>query len=195
MLRTLRPALSLFVLLSALTGLAYPYFVTALSQAGFAWQANGSVLADGHTNIGSALIGQTWSAPGDFWGRPSATSPQSYNGLASGGSNIGMTNPAQLDAVRQRVAALHDADPDNKQAIPVDLVTASGSGLDPDISLAAARYQVNRVARVRKLSPQDVQTLVERTAHRPVLGMLGTPVVNVLELNAALDGIRLHPVN
>ena len=193
MSRLLRPALSLFVGFTLLLGLVYPLLVTALAQAVFAWQANGSVLAVAGRPIGSALIGQSFSAPRDFWGRPSATSPLPYDGLASGGSNLGPSNPAQLAAVRARVAALRSADPaEAGRPVPVDLVTASGSGLDPDISLAAADYQLRRVARARGLDVSQVRRLVARHARRPWLGVFGEPRVDVLQLNLALDG--LHPV-
>ena len=184
----LRPALSLLILLTLVTGLLYPLAVTGLAQLFFPWQANGSVLTrDGHA-VGSALIGQNFTAPGDFWGRPSATATYPYNGLASGGSNLGPTNPALLDAVKARIAALRAADPGNTAPVPVDLVTASASGLDPDISLAAARYQAPRVARARHLPLARVQALIDAQAHPRWLGLFGTPRVNVLELNLALDG-------
>lgn len=184
----LRPALSLLILLTLVTGLLYPLAVTGLAQLFFPWQANGSVLTrDGHA-VGSALIGQNFTAPGDFWSRPSATSPYPDNGLASGGSNLGPTNPALLDAVKARIAALRAADPGNTAPVPVDLVTASASGLDPDISLAAARYQAPRVARARHLPLARVQALIDAQARHRWLGLFGAPRVNVLELNLALDG-------
>ncbi len=193
MSRLLRPALTLFVGFTLLLGLAYPLLVTAIAQAVFPWQANGSVLAVGGRPIGSAWIGQSFSAPKYFWGRPSATSPQPYDGLASGGSNLGPTNPAELAAVKAQVEALRSADPaEAGKPVPVDLVTASGSGLDPDISLAAADYQVRRVASVRGLQVSQVRKLVARHARRPWLGVFGEPRVDVLRLNLALDG--LHPV-
>lgn len=189
MLRLFRPALTLFVFLTVLTGLIYPMAVTGIAQALFPWRANGSVIAVGGKPMGSALIGQAFSAPRYFWSRPSATSPYPDNGLASSGSNLGPTNPALLDAVKARIAALRAADPDNQAPIPVDLVTASASGLDPDISLAAAEYQRDRVARARHLTPQQVQAVIDRCARHPWLDLFGTPRVNVLELNLALDGI------
>ncbi|MGA8008927.1 MAG: potassium-transporting ATPase subunit KdpC, partial [Thiomonas sp.] len=143
---------------------------------------------------GSTLIGQAWSAPGDFWGRPSATSPQPYNGLASGGSNLGPTNPAEIAAVKARIDALHAADPGNQAPVPVDLVTASGSGLDPEISLAAAEYQRMRVARARHMDPGQVQKLINAYARRPFLGIVGEPRVNVLALNLALDRVTASPI-
>ncbi len=192
MSRLLRPALTLFVGFTLLLGLVYPLLVTALAQAVFPWQANGSVLAVAGRPVGSALIGQSFSAPKYFWGRPSATSPQPYNGLASGGSNLGPTNPAELAAVKANVEALRSADPaEAGKPVPVDLVTASGSGLDPDISLAAADYQVRRVARARGLQVSQVRELLVRHARRPWLGVFGEPRVDVLRLNLALDG--LHP--
>ncbi|CAZ86834.1 potassium translocating ATPase, subunit C [Thiomonas arsenitoxydans] len=184
----LRPALSLLILLTLITGLLYPLAVTGLAQLVFPWQANGSVLARQGRAVGSALIGQNFTAPGYFWSRPSATATYPYNGLASGGSNLGPTNPALREAVRARIAALRAADPGNTAPVPVDLVTASASGLDPDISLAAARYQAARVARVRHLPLARVQALIDAQAHPRWLGLFGTPRVNVLELNLALDG-------
>lgn len=189
-LNALRPALSLFLLLSALTGLAYPLLVTALAQTLFPERAAGSLIRDGEQLTGSALIGQPFSSPGHFWSRPSATAPQPYNGAASGGSNLGANNRVLIDAVAQRVAALRAADPDNRAPVPVDLVTASASGLDPDISLAAARYQAARVARARGIDPAAVEALIERHARHPWLGFVGEPRVNVLALNRALAALR-----
>lgn len=194
MFRTLRPAVSLFLALSLLTGLFYPLVITSIAQIAFPWRANGSVIAVHGTPVGSTLIGQAWSAPGDFWGRPSATSPQPYNGLASGGSNLGPTNPAEIAAVKARIDALHAADPGNQAPVPVDLVTASGSGLDPEISLAAAVYQRMRVARARHMDPGQVQKLINAYARRPFLGILGEPRVNVLALNLALDRVTASPI-
>ncbi|WP_304013025.1 potassium-transporting ATPase subunit KdpC [Methyloversatilis discipulorum] len=189
-LHALRPALSLFLLLSALTGLAYPLLVTALAQTLFPERAAGSLIRDGEQLTGSALIGQPFSSPGHFWSRPSATAPQPYNGAASGGSNLGANNRVLIDAVAQRVAALRAADPDNRAPVPVDLVTASASGLDPDISLAAARYQAARVARARGVDPAAVEALIDRHARHPWLGFIGEPRVNVLALNRALAALR-----
>ena len=186
--RTLRPALSVFVMLTLVTGLAYPLLVTGIAQLVFPFTANGSVVSVDGKPVGSALIGQSFSAPKYFWGRPSATSPMANNGLASGGSNLGSNNPALLDAVKGRIEALRAADPGNTQAVPVDLVTASGSGLDPEISLAAAHYQAARIARSRSLPVAQVQALIELNAMRPWLGVIGEPRVNVLALNLALDG-------
>jgi K+-transporting ATPase ATPase C chain len=185
----LRPALVLFAALTLLVGVAYPLVVTGVAQTVFPRQAGGSlVLRDGKP-IGSSLIGQSFADPKHFWGRPSATSPQPYDGTASTGSNLGPLNPALVDAVKRRVEALRAADPGQTAPAPVDLVTASGSGLDPDISVAAARYQVARVARARGLPPGRVQELVTQHIERPWLPFIGEPVVNVLRLNLALDAM------
>ncbi|VTU18510.1 potassium-transporting ATPase subunit KdpC [Variovorax sp. PBL-E5] len=182
-----RPALVLFALLSALTGLVYPLVVTGAAQAVFPSQAAGSlVVRDGHA-IGSTLIGQNFSDPGHFWGRPSATAPMPYNAAASGGSNLGPSNPALVDAVKGRIEALRAADPGNTAPVPADLVTASASGLDPHISPAAARYQAARVARLRKLPPDRVEQLIDDHTEGAFLGLLGERRVNVLALNLALD--------
>lgn len=186
----LRPALVLFAVLTLVTGVAYPLAVTGAAQALFPHQANGSlVLRDGKP-IGSALIGQNFSDATYFWGRPSATGTAPYNATASGGSNLGPLNPALTEAVKARIDALRAADPGNAAPVPVDLVTASASGLDPDISPAAARYQVARVARARGLAPDSVQALVDAHAQAPLLGFLGEPRVNVLRLNMALVSLR-----
>ncbi|AVQ83201.1 MULTISPECIES: potassium-transporting ATPase subunit KdpC [unclassified Variovorax] len=182
-----RPALVLFVLLSALTGLIYPMAVTGAAKAVFPAQAAGSLVVLDGTTVGSKLIGQNFSDPKHFWGRPSATAPQPYNGVASGGSNQGPLNPALTDAVKARVEALRAADPGNTAPVPVDLVTASASGLDPDISPAAARYQAARVARVRGIPVDRVNTLIADNTEGPKWGFLGEPRVNVLALNIALD--------
>ena len=187
---TLRPLLVLFLALTVITGLAYPLLVTALAQAIFPSQAAGSLILKDSKPIGSTLIGQNFSDPSHFWSHPSATGPQPNNGIASGGSNHGPLNPALIDAVKGRVQALRDADPGNTAPVPVDLVTASASGLDPHISVAAARYQLKRVAAVRKLSVDQVEALVEQSIDRPLLGLLGEPGVNVLRLNLALDNIK-----
>lgn len=188
----LRPALVLFVVLTLLTGVVYPLVVTGLAQTLFPSQAHGSLIVRDGKTVGSALIGQSFSDPAHFWGRPSATGPMSYNAAASSGSNQGPMNPALLDAVKTRVAALRAADPSNRAAVPVDLVTASASGLDPHISIAAAQYQLGRVANVRKLPPDAMQTLIDQSTQRPILGLLGEPVVNVLQLNLALDAHSSH---
>ena len=192
--RMLRNAAMLLLLMTVITGIAYPLLVTGLAQAVFPVQANGSLLAKDGKPIGSALIGQPFTASKYFWGRPSATAPQAYNGTASNGSNLGPTNPALADAVRQRIAALQAADPGNTAPIPVELVTASGSGLDPEISPAAAQYQLARVARARGVPLAEVQALVARCTRGRQLGVLGEPRVNVLELNLALDALPEHHV-
>ena len=188
----IRPALVLFLVMTVLTGIVYPFAVTGLAQLLLHDQAEGSLLmAEGHA-VGSKIIGQSFSDPKYFWSRPSATAPQPYNGIASGGSNQGPLNPALTDAVKARIDALKAADPTNTRPIPVDLVTASASGLDPDISIAAARYQAARVARVRGLDAAAVQSLIDAHAHTRLLGFLGEPRVNVLELNLALDALEPH---
>lgn len=188
----LRPVLVIFAVLTLLTGVAYPLVVTGMGQALFPIQAAGSlILRDGQV-VGSALIGQSFSDPAHFWSRPSATGPMSNNAAASSGSNQGPMNPALADAVKVRVAALRAADPTNTAAVPVDLVTASASGLDPHISLAAAQYQLGRIATVRKMSSQAVQMLIDQNTRRPVVGLMGEPVVNVLQLNLALDAHSTH---
>jgi potassium-transporting ATPase KdpC subunit len=190
MLHIQRPALVLFLLLSLITGVAYPLAVTGLAQALFPSQAQGSLIERDGVVIGSALIGQDFSQPGHFWGRPSATGGKPYNASASGGSNQGPRNPALIDAVAGRVDALRAADPGNTAPVPVDLVTASASGLDPHISVAAARYQVARVAVARNLPADTVQALVDRQTESPLLGIFGEPRVNVLQLNLALQALR-----
>ena len=186
-----RPALVLFALLSALTGVVYPLAVTGITQALFPAQAAGSLIVRDGKTIGSSLIGQNFSDPKYFWGRPSATTPMPYNASSSGGSNLGPLNPALTDAVKARIEALRAADPGNAAAVPVDLVTASGSGLDPHISVAAAQYQAQRVAKVRGLSMQQVQPLIDKHTEGQLLGLIGEPRVNVLQLNLALDAVRL----
>ena len=192
MLKELKPALLIFVILTLITGVAYPALVTAISQLVFKSEANGSLIERGGKAVGSRLIGQPFSDPKYFWGRPSATGPVPDNGAASSGSNLGPLNPALEDAVKARIAALKAADPGNAVAIPVDLVTASGSGLDPEISPAAAAYQVARVARARGLGPDAVQQLVGAHTEGRQLGLLGEPRVNVLALNLALDQAMAH---
>ncbi len=183
----LRPAITLFVLLSIVTGIVYPMAVTGIALAILPEPANGSLIIKGGKPIGSKLIGQNFTNPGYFWGRPSATSPQPYNGTASGGSNQGPLNPALTDAVKSRIEALHASDPQNLLPIPADLVTASASGLDPDISPAAAHYQLERVAKARKLPPETVTALINAHTQGRQWGILGEPRVNVLQLNIALD--------
>jgi potassium-transporting ATPase KdpC subunit len=186
----IRPALVLLLILTVITGLAYPLVLTGVAQLLFPDQASGSLIVrDGHP-IGSRLIGQAFSEPKYFWSRPSATTPQPYNGVGSTGSNLGPLNPALTDAVRSRIEALRAADPSNHAPVPVDLVTASASGLDPDISVAAAEYQAPRVARVRGLELGTVQALIAAHTKGRWLGFLGEPRVNVLELNLALDQSR-----
>ena len=190
MLSQIRPAIVLLLLLTAITGLAYPLVITGIAQVVFPHQANGSLIVENGQIVGSELIGQPFDDPHYFWGRPSATIPLPYNAAASSGSNLGPSNPTLQEAVRSRVAALRAADPGNSQPIPVDLVTASASGLDPHISLAAALYQVPRVARERGLSEKDVEALVGRCTADRQLGVLGEPRVNVLKLNLALDVVQ-----
>ncbi len=183
----IRPALVLFTVLSAVTGLLYPLLVTGIAQAVYPQQAAGSLLLRDGQVVGSALIGQNFSDPARFWGRPSATSPQPYNATNSGGSNLGPLNPALVDAVKGRIEALQAADPGNTAAVPVDLVTTSASGLDPHISLAAALYQAPRVARLRGLPLAAVQALIAAQSEDRRYGFLGEARVNVLRLNLALD--------
>lgn len=183
----LRPAISLLLALTVITGVLYPLAATGLAQLIFPHQANGSLIVKEGKPIGSSLIGQSFTDARYFWGRPSATSPNPYNGSSSSGSNTGPSNPALVDAVKQRIADLHAVDPSNKAPVPVDLITASASGLDPEITPAAAAYQVARVAEARKLSVSQVQALVEECTSGRTLGILGEPRVNVLKLNLALD--------
>ena len=190
MLKQLRPALVLFILMCAITGLVYPLAVTGVAQMLFPHQANGSLIVQDGKLRGSSLIGQPFSDPKYFWGRLSATSPMPYNAQGSSGSNLGPTNPALLDEVKGRIADLQKADPDQKGPVPVDLVTSSASGLDSEISPAAAEYQVHRVAKARNLSEQAVRDLVAKHTSGRQLGVLGEPRVNVLELNLDLDAAR-----
>ncbi|AMM24279.1 potassium-transporting ATPase subunit KdpC [Variovorax sp. PAMC 28711] len=185
--KLIRPALVLFAALTLITGVLYPLAVTGVAQAAFPAQAAGSLVMRDGKAIGSTLIGQAFSDPKHFWGRPSATSPMAYNAGASGGSNQGPLNPALADAVKGRIEALRAADPGNTAPVPVDLVTASASGLDPHITPAAARYQAARVARVRGVSPDSVEQLIARNTEGVSMGWLGEPRVNVLALNLALD--------
>ncbi len=190
MKNSLRPVLVLFVFLTVITGIVYPLVVTAVGQVAFSHQANGSLLEKDGKPVGSAIIGQQFDAPYYFWGRLSATTPNPYNAQSSGGSNLGPTNPALADEVKGRLAALHDADPANTDPVPVDLVTSSGSGLDPDISPAAAAYQAARVAKARGLSREQVDRLIEQNTSGRQLGVLGERHVNVLKLNVALDQFK-----
>lgn len=189
----IRPAILSMVVMTLLTGVIYPLVVTGVSVGFFGSQANGSLITRHDSIVGSRLIGQGFTAPGYFWSRPSATGPVPYNGSLSSGSNLGPTNPAQLDAVKSRVEALHAADPGNTSPVPVDLVTASASGLDPQISPAAAEYQVARVARTRGLSEEVVRGLVQRFTSGRQFGVLGEPRVTVLALNLALDSLKATP--
>ena len=188
--RYLRPGFSLIVLMTLVTGLVYPLVITGASEVAFAARSRGSIVVHDGRPIGSSLIGQNFTDPKYFWGRPSATSPQPYNGAASGGSNLGPLNPALIEKVRANAKALREADPTNAAAIPVELVTASTSGLDPDISPAAADYQAGRVARVRNIPLDQLRALIAAHRHEPLLGVIGEPTINVLELNLALDQRR-----
>jgi K+-transporting ATPase ATPase C chain len=190
MIRELRPTLIVFLLLTVVTGLVYPGIVTLIGRIAFPSQVSGSIIERDGKAVGSRLLGQSFSSPGYFWSRPSATGPQGYNGAVSSGANQGPINPALEQAVKDRIAALHDADPDNKAPVPVDLVTASASGLDPEISIAAAEYQVGRVAKARGLDAAKVHELVQAATRGRALGVLGEPGVNVLEINLALDSLK-----
>jgi len=185
----IRPALVVLALLTLVTGVAYPLIVTGIAQVVFPAQANGSLILRDRKPVGSGLIGQPFDDPKYFWGRLSATAPFPYNAGASSGSNLGPINPALHAAAKGRIDALREADPGNQAPVPVDLVTASGSGLDPDISPAAAFYQVQRVARARHLYEERVRELVHTHIRHRQLGVLGEPRVNVLRLNLALDGM------
>ena len=187
MRQTLRPVLVLFCVLTALTGIVYPLAVTGIGKLFFSRQASGSLIVRDGQVVGSSLIAQSFADPKYFWGRISATAPMPNNAEASSGSNLGPTNPALADAVKARIAQLKAADPQNPLAIPVDLVTASGSGLDPQISPAAALYQLERVARARHMSPEALRRLVDQSTERPQWGIFGEARVNVLLLNLALD--------
>ncbi|NYH19041.1 potassium-transporting ATPase subunit KdpC [Paraburkholderia bryophila] len=185
-----RPLIVIFAVLTAVTGLAYPAVMTAVGQVAFHDQANGSLIEQNGKVVGSKLIGQQFDAPQYFWGRLSATSPMPYNATGSSGSNLGPTNPALLDEVKGRIDALKAAGTDMSKPVPVDLVTSSGSGLDPEISPAAAAYQIERVANARKLAVNDVQALVDRYTSGRQFGVLGEARVNVLQLNLALDEMK-----
>jgi potassium-transporting ATPase KdpC subunit len=189
----IRPAVMLFLVLTLITGVIYPAVVTAIAKSAFPRQAAGSMIERHGKPIGSELIGQPFTDPKYFWSRPSATTdadskPLPYNAQSSGGSNLAPSNPALVDAVKARIAALRAADPGNDSAVPVDLVTSSGSGLDPHISIAAARYQTARVARARNITPAAVESMVPSCTEGRTFGFLGEPRVNVLKLNLALDG-------
>jgi K+-transporting ATPase ATPase C chain len=185
--KQLKPALICFLILTVVTGLAYPAVITVIAQVFFHHQANGSMITVDGKCRGSALIGQSFDDPKYFWGRLSATSPMPYNAALSSGSNFGPMNPALRQAVETRIEKLHKADPDNKMLIPIDLVTASASGLDPHISIAAARYQLGRIARLRGISENEVSALIDRNTTGRFLGLIGEPVVNVLKLNLELN--------
>jgi K+-transporting ATPase ATPase C chain len=185
--RQARPALTLLASLSLLLGLLYPAVITIVAHVAFPRQAHGSLILKAGRPMGSALIGQPFSDPGYFWARPSATGSFPYNAAASSGSNLGPTNPALTDAIRDRMRTLREADPDNAAPVPVDLVTASGSGLDPHISPAAAQFQVHRVARARHIDEAALRELIARFTEDRQLGILGEPRVNVLQLNLSLD--------
>ena len=190
MIKQLKPALILFALLAVLTGLIYPGVITGLAQVIFPSQANGSLITQNGQVAGSTLIGQQFTDPKYFWGRLSATGSYPYNASASGGTNYSVLNPALQTMVQQRLADLKTADPTNTLPVPVDLVTASGSGLDPNISLEAAQYQAARVARLRGLTQDQVNTLIQKYTTAPFLGFIGGARVNVLELNLALDALK-----
>jgi potassium-transporting ATPase KdpC subunit len=189
MFSLLRQTLLVFIALTLITGVGYPLLMTVAAQIVFPHQANGSLIAQDGKLIGSALIGQQFEDARYFWGRPSATNP-AYNAAASTGSNLGPTNPAQLDAVRGRVDAIRKAMPEQTGPVPVELVTASGSGLDPHIGLAAAEFQIERVAKARGINAQTVRDLVSQHTQHRQLGLLGEPRINVLQLNIALDGLN-----
>lgn len=195
MLKILRQSLIVLVAFAVITGIIYPLAITGIARGVFPNKANGSLVVQNDKVVGSALIGQPFSDPKYFWSRPSATSPVPYNAAASSGSNLGPTNPALLQAVQERIAALRAADPGNDQPVPVDLVTASGSGLDPHVTPAAAYYQVGRVAIARGLSEEAVRALVAKHTEGRQWGVLGEPRVNVLELNLALDSLGNSPPN
>ncbi|MEO7208842.1 MAG: potassium-transporting ATPase subunit KdpC [Steroidobacteraceae bacterium] len=188
--QVIRPAISLLALMTLLLGIVYPFVITGVVKVAFPHQAAGSLIYQGGKLLGSTLIGQSFSRPKYFWGRPSATAPQPYNGLGSTASNLGPLNPALIDAVKANVKALHGADPDNRQPIPVELVAASASGLDPDVSPAAAEYQAARVARARHLELAQVEALIKAHVRERLFGIIGERRVNVLELNLALDRLQ-----
>lgn len=187
MIKAVRTAFLMLLLFSALTGLVYPLIVMAVAQVLFPWQANGSIVKKNEKELGSMLIGQFFTDPKYFWGRPSATTPFPYNAEYSSGSNLGPFNPDLLKAIKGRKQDLQKVDPGNHLSIPVDLITASGSGLDPEISPLAAFYQVHRVARARNIPAQKVSALVKRLSKERQMGVLGEPRVNVLMLNLELD--------
>lgn len=188
--KQLKTSVILLLLMTILTGVIYPSLITVIAQTLFPWQANGSLIKNNNKVIGSALIGQSFNGANYFWSRPSATLPFPYNAANSGGSNLGPSNPALADLVKIRIANLRQSEPQNKELIPVDLVTASGSGLDPEISPAAAYYQASRVAEARNLSLVQVHQLIDTFTQKPTFDILGEARVNVLELNLALDQLQ-----
>jgi K+-transporting ATPase ATPase C chain len=190
MWQPIRTAVLLFSFITVLTGIVYPLVVTGLAQALFTRQANGSLIKINEEKTASELVGQPFSEAGYFWGRPSATMPVAYNGAFSTGSNLGPSNQALEEAVHKRIATLRSADPENRLSVPVDLVTASGSGLDPHISPAAALYQVSRVSRARGIDEGKVAELIRMHIQDRQFGIFGEPTVNVLRLNMALDALR-----
>ncbi|WP_425411754.1 potassium-transporting ATPase subunit KdpC [Methylomicrobium lacus] len=191
MIKLIKPAVMMLLIWTLLTGVMYPALVTGLAHVLFPNQANGSILRDKQDKaVGSALIGQPFSGNSYFWGRPSATAPYPYNAGASSGSNLGPTNPALADAVKHRIEALQAADPENKAPVPVDLVTASGSGLDPHISPAAAEFQIKRIANARHIDPKKLQEMVRMHTEGRQWGFLGEPRINVLTLNLALNAMQ-----
>jgi K+-transporting ATPase ATPase C chain len=190
MMSYLRPSLVMLLLLTLITGIAYPLLTTGLSQLVFSNTANGSLLYQGDKAVGSALIGQNFTKPEYFWGRPSATADSAYNAMASGGSNLATTNPVLDKAIAERVKQLRQANPAMSGPIPADLLTASGSGLDPQISVAAAQYQLARVANARQLPTEQVAKLIEQNTERATPNFIGESVVNVLKLNLALDALK-----
>lgn len=193
-LQQIKTAFLLLVIMTVLTGLIYPMLVTLLAQQMFPYEANGELIERNGKIIGSELIGQNFTAPEYFWGRPSATTPYPYNAENSSGSNLGPSNPDLMTAVNKRIDTLKKADPKNDLPVPVDLVTASGSGLDPEISPEAAYYQASRVAAARNMSLQDVQNLIQQYVNDRTFGILGEPRVNVLALNIALDSLMNPPL-
>jgi potassium-transporting ATPase KdpC subunit len=190
MANSLRPAIVLFVAMAVVTGVIYPVVVTAVGSTAFSEQATGSLIEKNGKVVGSALIGQQFDAPNYFWGRLSATTPNPYNAQNSGGSNLGPTNPALSDEVKGRLSALHDADPTNTAPVPVDLATSSGSGLDPEITPAAAEYQAARVAKARGVSVDQIEQVIAQNTQGRQFGIFGEARVNVLKLNLALDDLR-----
>ncbi len=183
----IKPAVLCFTALTLITGIIYPLFVTVVAQLFFKNQANGSIIFQNGKPVGSTLIGQTFDDPKYLWGRLSATSPVSFNAASSSGSNMGPLNPALIEMVKTRLNALKTSEPDNSKPVPVDLVTSSASGLDPHISLAAAYYQVPRIAQLRKLEQKEVKEIIIKNTRSRLLGLIGEPVVNVLQVNLELD--------